>query len=249
MEDVRAEEERVARLDVPAARQRVRDERNAREDPGRGVEPHRLGEHELGARLSLAGADRFQEIRLDLRMTCETIPGPRQRLAQGLVSRARERQDLVPDAGVAQAGAVRMTHLEEPVDEARLVRRLAGIEPAAAARENGVKLCVAFQNRYNPPIQDLRAVVQAGKLGRLLVGNATVRWYRTQEYYEDGWHGTWAMDGGAMMKRMRAAPQPRDQLAPARLTEAPWQRPGAPHRRSSHGCRSTPEVPVAPSGS
>jgi predicted dehydrogenase len=71
----------------------------------------------------------------------------------------------------------------------------------AAARENGVKLCVAFQNRYNPPIQDLRAVVQAGKLGRLLLGNATVRWYRTQEYYEDGWHGTWAMDGGALMNQ------------------------------------------------
>jgi UDP-N-acetyl-2-amino-2-deoxyglucuronate dehydrogenase len=38
-------------------------------------------------------------------------------------------------------------------------------------------------------------------LGKLLLGNATVRWYRPQEYYEDGWHGTWAMDGGAMMNQ------------------------------------------------
>ncbi|HLV34579.1 MAG TPA: Gfo/Idh/MocA family oxidoreductase, partial [Spirillospora sp.] len=62
-------------------------------------------------------------------------------------------------------------------------------------------LCVAFQNRYNPPVQDLRAAVETGRLGRLLLGNATVRWYRAQEYYEDGWHGTWAMDGGALMNQ------------------------------------------------
>lgn len=71
----------------------------------------------------------------------------------------------------------------------------------AAAKENGVRLCVAFQNRFNPPIQDLRLAVQSGRLGRLLLGNATVRWYRAQEYYEDGWHGTWAMDGGALMNQ------------------------------------------------
>ena len=59
----------------------------------------------------------------------------------------------------------------------------------AAARDNHVHLGVIFQNRYNPPIRDLYEAVQAGKLGRLLLGNATVRWYRKQEYYEDGWHG------------------------------------------------------------
>jgi UDP-N-acetyl-2-amino-2-deoxyglucuronate dehydrogenase len=65
----------------------------------------------------------------------------------------------------------------------------------------GRKLCVVLQNRYNPPMQDLRRVVDEGRLGRLLLGNATVRWYRPQEYYEDGWHGTWAMDGGALMNQ------------------------------------------------
>ena len=70
-----------------------------------------------------------------------------------------------------------------------------------AARACGVKLCVVLQNRYNPPMQDLKQVVESGTLGRLLLGNATVRWYRPQEYYEDGWHGTWAMDGGALMNQ------------------------------------------------
>jgi predicted dehydrogenase len=71
----------------------------------------------------------------------------------------------------------------------------------ATAGAVGRKLCVVLQNRYNPPMQDLRRVVDSGRLGRLLLGNATVRWYRPQEYYEDEWHGTWAMDGGALMNQ------------------------------------------------
>jgi UDP-N-acetyl-2-amino-2-deoxyglucuronate dehydrogenase len=50
-------------------------------------------------------------------------------------------------------------------------------------------------------MQDLYRLVQAGRLGKILLGNATVRWYRPQSYYEDGWHGTWAMDGGALMNQ------------------------------------------------
>lgn len=64
-----------------------------------------------------------------------------------------------------------------------------------------VTLGVVLQNRFNPPIRDLRALVDSGGLGKLLLGNATVRWYRPQDYYEDGWHGTWAMDGGALMNQ------------------------------------------------
>ena len=71
----------------------------------------------------------------------------------------------------------------------------------ATAKATGMKLCVVLQNRYNPPMRDLRRVVDEGKLGKLLLGNATVRWYRPQEYYEDGWHGTYAMDGGALMNQ------------------------------------------------
>ena len=69
------------------------------------------------------------------------------------------------------------------------------------SRSEGVKLCVVLQNRFNPPMLDLRRVVDEEKLGRILLGNVTVRWYRPQEYYEDGWHGTLAMDGGALMNQ------------------------------------------------
>jgi predicted dehydrogenase len=71
----------------------------------------------------------------------------------------------------------------------------------AACESSGVTLGVVLQNRFNPPMRDLRDLVDSGALGKLYLGNATVRWYRPQEYYEDGWHGTWAMDGGALMNQ------------------------------------------------
>jgi predicted dehydrogenase len=71
----------------------------------------------------------------------------------------------------------------------------------AVAQARGRKLGVVLQNRYNHPMQALREVIDSGKLGRLHLGNACVRWYRPQSYYEDGWHGTWAMDGGALMNQ------------------------------------------------
>ena len=68
-------------------------------------------------------------------------------------------------------------------------------------KKNNVILGVVLQNRFNSPIQELRNLVDSGGLGKLILGNATVRWYRPQKYYEDGWHGTWAMDGGAFMNQ------------------------------------------------
>jgi predicted dehydrogenase len=69
------------------------------------------------------------------------------------------------------------------------------------AREEGRALGVVLQNRYNHPMQQLRRLIDEGGLGRLYLGNACVRWYRPQSYYEDEWHGTWAMDGGALMNQ------------------------------------------------
>ncbi len=71
----------------------------------------------------------------------------------------------------------------------------------AMSEATGRTLGVVLQNRYNPPMQRLRTAIDQGKLGRLYLGNACVRWYRPQSYYEDGWHGTWAMDGGALMNQ------------------------------------------------
>lgn len=69
------------------------------------------------------------------------------------------------------------------------------------SKSAGRTMGVVLQNRYNHPMQALRQAINEGKLGRLYLGNACVRWYRPQSYYEDEWHGTWAMDGGALMNQ------------------------------------------------
>ena len=67
----------------------------------------------------------------------------------------------------------------------------------AACDQAGVKLFVVKQNRYNAPVQRLRAALEAGRFGKIVLGTVRVRWCRTQAYYDqDAWRGTWAMDGG-----------------------------------------------------
>jgi UDP-N-acetyl-2-amino-2-deoxyglucuronate dehydrogenase len=66
-----------------------------------------------------------------------------------------------------------------------------------ACDEQGIKLFVVKQNRYNSAVVKLAQAVQAGHFGKLVLGTVRVRWCRTQAYYDqDIWRGTWAMDGG-----------------------------------------------------
>ena len=65
--------------------------------------------------------------------------------------------------------------------------------------ENGVKLFVIKQNRFNVPVVKLREAVEKKRFGKLVLGTVRVRWCRTQEYYDqDAWRGTWAYDGGVL---------------------------------------------------
>ncbi len=71
-----------------------------------------------------------------------------------------------------------------------------------AGREKNVRVCVSQQNRFNRSIQYIRKAVEAGRVGRLLHGTATVRWNRGREYYSQlPWRGTWAEDGGCLMNQ------------------------------------------------
>jgi predicted dehydrogenase len=72
----------------------------------------------------------------------------------------------------------------------------------AAAKNAGKKLAVSFQNRINPPVQRLRAAVEAGRFGRLFHGMVQIRWFRSPDYYAEApWRGTWAQDGGTLMNQ------------------------------------------------
>lgn len=71
-------------------------------------------------------------------------------------------------------------------------------EMACLAKDKKLMLGVAFQNRFNPAIQCLRRAVQSKRFGKIITATIRLRWCRYQNYYEDGWHGTWAQDGGVI---------------------------------------------------
>jgi len=69
-----------------------------------------------------------------------------------------------------------------------------------AAKQAGVKLGVIFQDRVKPDIQKLKRWVDQGVLGRPLLADARVKWYRPPEYYADSkWRGILALDGGGAL--------------------------------------------------
>lgn len=70
------------------------------------------------------------------------------------------------------------------------------------AKENNKKLAVCFQNRFNAPVQRVRAAYEKGRFGRMLHGMISVRWNRNEAYYaEADWRGTWEQDGGTLMNQ------------------------------------------------
>jgi len=70
-----------------------------------------------------------------------------------------------------------------------------------ACEAAGVRLAVIFQNRFSADVFRVKRAIEAGMLGRLVLGNGLVHWHRTQEYYDanGGWRGTWALDGGGAL--------------------------------------------------
>ncbi len=69
----------------------------------------------------------------------------------------------------------------------------------AACDAARIRLFVVKQNRLNVPVVKLREALEAGRFGKLVMGSVRVRWCRDQSYYnQDGWRGTWALDGGVL---------------------------------------------------
>ncbi len=69
-----------------------------------------------------------------------------------------------------------------------------------ASRQAGIKLGVIFQDRMKPDIRRLKDWIERSVLGKPLLIDARVKWYRPPEYYKDSrWRGTLALDGGGAL--------------------------------------------------
>ena len=100
------------------------------------------------------------------------------------------------DYGVKAAASGKHVVVEKPI-EVTIVQARRLIE---ACHKNRVKLSVIFQHRFTPAARKMREAIDQGLLGRLILGDAYVKWYRSPEYYKgNAWRGTKSIDGGGAL--------------------------------------------------
>ena len=99
------------------------------------------------------------------------------------------------EIAVAAAQAGKHILAEKPLDIT--LERVDGIIEAARAAD--VKLACIFPRRFALGARTAKDAVAAGRLGRLTLADAYVKWHRPQEYYDVGWRGTWELDGGGAL--------------------------------------------------
>lgn len=101
-------------------------------------------------------------------------------------------------AEMAEACAEAGKHIlaEKPLEVSteRIDRILAAVE------KHQVRLGCIFQSRFADGPLRVHHAIEAGRFGTLVLGDAYIKWYRSQEYYNSGaWRGTRKLDGGGAL--------------------------------------------------
>lgn len=98
--------------------------------------------------------------------------------------------------GIEALEAGKHVVVEKPMDvTVEAAQRLAD-----AAARCGRTLSVISQHRFDRATSRAAALVAAGELGRLVLVDARVPWWRSQEYYDSqAWRGTVELDGGGAL--------------------------------------------------
>jgi len=99
------------------------------------------------------------------------------------------------DIALRAAGAGKHVLLEKPID-VDLARARALV---AAFERADRKLGVVFQHRFRRSPMALAALLQQGALGKLLSVSASVRWWRSPEYFAQPGRGMRERDGGGVL--------------------------------------------------
>ena len=144
----------------------------------------------------------------------DAVPDAADRLArvQGCRAYHSLKQMLAdPALDVVTVGTPSGAHLEPAVAAARAGKHVIVEKPLEITlsrcdriirecAKNKVKLSAVFPSRFHRSSERLKRAVDAGRFGRLTLGEAYVKWYRTQAYYDSGaWRGTWELDGGGAL--------------------------------------------------
>lgn len=167
---------------------------------GMAAKPHALALQDLSHKVQVIGA---------------YSPSPERRAAFGqrygfptvssmeaLLEEARIRAVLIltpprthMDLGLRAAAVGKEVLLEKPVD-VDLPRAWALVE---AFEARGRTLGIVFQHRFRPGALRLAQLLREGALGSLLSASASIRWWRSAEYFAQADRGTLARDGGGVL--------------------------------------------------
>ncbi len=144
----------------------------------------------------------------------DVMPAAAERLARstGCKAYANLNQLLAdPAVDVVTIGTPSGAHLEPALAAARAGKHVIVEKPLEITlrrcdriirecEKAGVVHSTIFPSRFHYSSRELKRAIDAGRFGRLTVGDAIVKWYRTQEYYDSGaWRGTWELDGGGAL--------------------------------------------------
>jgi predicted dehydrogenase len=100
------------------------------------------------------------------------------------------------DSAIAALNAKKHVIVEKPLEIT--VERCDAI--IACAEKNGVKLGVVFPSRYHAAARLVKEAITSGRLGKITLADAQIKWLRTQEYYDSvKRRGTWDYDGGGVL--------------------------------------------------
>lgn len=144
----------------------------------------------------------------------DSFPASADKLAAETGCRAYHSLDKMladPDVDIVTIGTPSGAHLEPAVAAARAGKHVIVEKPLeitlkrcdkiiAECEKAGVKLSTVFPSRFHAPTAEIKKAIDAGRFGKLTLGDAYVKWFRTQAYYDSGaWRGTWELDGGGAL--------------------------------------------------
>jgi predicted dehydrogenase len=144
----------------------------------------------------------------------DALPAAADKFAAAFACKAYRRlTDMLADPAieVVTIGTPSGAHLEPAVAAARAGKHVIVEKPLeitlrrcdkiiGECEKAGVVLSTVFPSRFHDASRELKRAVDQGRFGRLTLGNAVVKWYRTQAYYDSGaWRGTWRLDGGGAL--------------------------------------------------
>jgi predicted dehydrogenase len=144
----------------------------------------------------------------------DTVPAAADRLAEETGCRAyHDLKKMLADdrVDIVTIGTPSGAHLEPALAAAQAGKHIIVEKPLEvtlkrcdkiieACDKSGVVVSTIFPSRFHESSQLIKKAVDKGRFGRLTIGDAYVKWYRTQEYYDSGaWRGTWKLDGGGAL--------------------------------------------------